>query len=70
MVQSGVILPKLGDIWSDHNGECYLILSEPKWEFSVVKMRCIHLNTGHFLNKIFPIDPATGTVYDWYTKVA
>jgi hypothetical protein len=68
--EHGIRYPELGDIWEDDNGEYYLFLTEPSWKEGEVLINCLMLNTGEIRFRFFDIDPQTGTLYDWYWKVA
>ena len=69
--EHGLRYPELGDIWCDDDGDYYLLMTEPSWTGDGhVCSTVLHMNTGETVFKAFPVDHKTGTIYDWYWKVA
>lgn len=68
--EHGIRYPEQGDIWCDDDGDYYLFLSVPSWHEDDVFCTVVHMNTGEIIYQSFPVDPKTGTIYDWYWKVA
>ena len=63
-------IPAKGDIWSQDDGDYYLFLSEPTYVEDEIIVNAMHLNSGIIVLHHFGIDPKTGTLYEWWTKVA
>jgi hypothetical protein len=62
--------PAKGDIWTQDEGVYFLFLDDPTWREDEICVTALELNTGQILVHNFGIDPQTGTLYDWWTKVA
>lgn len=62
--------PEIGDIWQDDDGIFYLFLREPRWFDDAVLIYTLTLNDGSISPMYFPINYKTGTIEDWYWKVA
>jgi hypothetical protein len=64
--------PQLGDIWCDDSGQCVLFVSEPNYisDDEGIAATVIFLNNGKTRLRYFDVDPDTGTLYNWWTKVA
>lgn len=66
----GIRFPELGDIWCDDDGTFYLFLDNPNWYDDTVNIKTLILNDGSIKTIYFPLDYKTGTLQDWYWKVA
>lgn len=66
----GICFPEKGDIWCDDDGYFYLFLGEPSWTEDTVNIKTLVLTTGEIKTTYYPVDPKTGTLCDWYWKVA
>ena len=71
MAEGSMTQPMLGDIWVQDDGEEYfLFLSQPSYKEGEVYITALNINTGEIRTHQFGIDPETGTLYDWWIKVA
>lgn len=64
--------PQLGDIWRDDCGQCVLFITDPIYisDDEGISAVVILLNNGKTQLRYFDVDADTGTLYDWWMRVA
>jgi hypothetical protein len=63
--------PAKGDIWMDDEGQYYLYLTDPVYDTSgYITVTALWLNTGLREKCEFSFDFGTGTLHEWWKKVA
>lgn len=65
-------LPQVGDIWRGENEDYFLILSEPKYcnDEQDLSMTVMWFYNGSIDRAYFSVDEKTGTLNEWWIKIA